>query len=78
MRLTTGIFAVRALSNATGTSSSGIEPVTIAPALASMPCWMQLAMFAGLDFPSQTSSFTPALPRAASREPLTAWNTGTW
>ena len=78
MVLTTGMPALAALWNATEASSVGIEPEMIAPARASIACWKQLAMLAGLDLPSQTSSSMPAGPRAPSRDPATAWNTGTW
>lgn len=76
--LTTGIPASAAAWNAFGTSSTGIEPVTMAEALASIPCCMQVAIASGFDLPSHTSTFRPATSRASSSEAPTAWNRGTW
>ncbi len=76
--LTTGTPALAALWKATETSSVGMDPVTMAAALASTACCMQLAMLAGFALPSQTCTFTRAAPSAAWSEAPTAWNTGTW
>ncbi len=50
----------------------------IAPALAFTACCMQLAMLAGLDLPSQTSTAMPAGSSAPFSAPATAWKIGTW
>src|SRR4051812_27613483 len=74
----TGMSLAFAASNACAATATGIASSTIAPARASTAWFTHAAVADGLASPLQLRIFTPALPSAVLRPPVTAWKNSTF
>src|SRR3954453_18276767 len=74
----TGMLLALAASKACAATATGIASSTIAPARASTAWFTHAAVADGLASPLQLRIFTPALPSAVLRPPVTAWKNSTF